>query len=211
MDKEYKKTVFVVDDDCKIREALQWLLESIGLPVETFVSADDFLKNYQPERPGCLIIDVRMPEMSGLELLSHLKLINCQLPVIVITGYGDIPMAVRAIQAGAVNFISKPLNEQYLIDLIQELFRQTSLTEVTMDTKKIKERFALLTARERAVLSLLFEGKLNKQIAFDLNTSLSTVELARGNIMQKMAVKTLAHLIRNYALIESTVGSNTHG
>ncbi len=205
MDKELKQTVFVVDDDCKIREALQWLLESVALPVETFVSADDFLKRYNPERPGCLVIDVCMPGMSGLELLSHLKFINCQLPVIVVTGYGDIPMAVRAIQAGAVDFISKPLNEQSLIDRIQELFRQKPLSDIATDTKKIIECYALLTSRERAVMSLLSEGKLNKQIAFDLSLSQSTVELTRSNIMKKMQVKSLAHLIRNYVLIE-TVG-----
>ncbi|MDP1604279.1 MAG: response regulator [Legionella sp.] len=205
MDNRFNKTVFVVDDDCRVREALQWLLESIALPVETFVSADHFLKSYNPERLGCLIIDVRMPGMSGLELLAHLKSVGCQLPVIVITGYGDIPMAVRAMQAGAVNFISKPLNEQYLIDLIQEIFRKKPLTDPSLSIKKIINCFAELTPRERAVISLLTEGKLNKQIAFDLNISLSTVELARSNIMKKMQAKTLAQLIRNYVLIESMV------
>lgn len=200
---KFNKTVFVVDDNCKIREVLQWLFESIEIPVETFTSADHFLENYNPERPGCLITDVRMPGMNGLELLSHLKLKNSQLPVVVITGHGDIPMAVRAIKAGAVNFISKPLDEQHLIDLIQEIFRQKPLPDTSISTQKIMECFALLTPREREILLLLTEGKLNKQIAFDLDISQSTVELCRSKIMKKMQVKTLAQLIRNYVLIEN--------
>lgn len=205
MNDQLKNTVFIVDDDCKTREALQWLFESIQLSVETFTCADDFLQNYNPETSGCLIIDVRMPGMSGLQLLEHLKIINCQLPIIVITGYGDIPMAVRAIKAGAVNFISKPLNEQHLIDLIQQLFRQKTYVNNSINTKKIKECFALLTPREHAILELLVDGKLNKQIAFNLGLSPSTVELSRSTIMRKMQVKSFAQLIRHYVLIENTV------
>lgn len=204
MDNQFNKTVFVVDDDRKVREAFQWLFESIGLPVETFVSATNFLETYDFEKPGCLITDVRMPGMSGLELLGQLKLKNCQLPVIVITGHGDIPMAVRAIQAGAINFISKPVNEQYLLDLVQEIFRQKP-PPISIDTQKIMKCFRLLTPRERQIISLITEGKLNKQIAFDLDISQSTVELARSSIMRKMQVKTFAQLIRNYILIESAV------
>lgn len=200
MDYQFNKTVFIVDDDCRMREGLQWLFESIDLTVETFASAAHFLENYNPERLGCLLIDVRMPGMSGLELLDYLKLNRCQLPIIVLTGHGDIPMAVRAIQAGAVNFISKPFNEQYLIDCIQELFRQNP----SINTK-IKECFALLTSREKEIMLLLAEGKINKQIAFDLNISQSTVELTRSRLMKKMQVKTLAQLIRNYVHIENTL------
>ena len=205
MNNELNKTVFVVDDSSKIRDSLQWLFESIQLPVETFTSADHFLENYDPKRSGCVIIDVRMPGMSGLELLSHLKLKQCPLPVIIITGHGDIPMAVRAIKAGAVNFISKPLNEQHLIDLIQELFRQKPLPDTSMGISKIMECFSLLTPREREIMLLLAEGKLNKQIASDLNISQSTVEMGRSKVMKKMQVRTLAQLIRNYVLIENKV------
>lgn len=203
MDNQLNKTVFVIDDDRTIRDALQWLFESIEIPVETFVSAAHFFEHYNPERPGCLIIDVRMPGMSGLELLGHLKLKKCQLPVIVITGHGDIPMAVRAIKAGAVNFISKPVDEQYLIDLIQQLFRQKLPPDPLVSAEHIMECFASLSSREREIILLLTEGKLNKQIAFDLNISLSTVEMSRSKIMKKMQVKTLAQLIRKYILIEN--------
>ena len=205
MDNKFKKTVFVVDDNYKIRDAMQWLFVSIDLPVETFISAAHFLENYNPERPGCLIIDVRMPEMSGLELLAYLKSKKSRLPVIVITGYGDIPMAVRAIKAGAVNFISKPLNEQYLIDLIQDLFRQKQPHDSPTSAQNVMECFELLTPREKEMIALLTEGKLNKQIAFDLNISQSTVEQSRNNIMKKMQVKTLAQLVRHYVLIENMV------
>lgn len=204
MNNQFDKTVFIVDDDSKIREALQWLFESIQLPVETFISATHFLENYTLDRPGCLIIDVRMPSMGGLELLEQLKLKKCPLPVIVITGHGDIPMAVRAMKAGAVDFISKPFNDQYLIDLIQEIFNQKPLPNTTIPSEKMMERYTSLTPREREILLLLTEGKLNKQIAFDLNISISTVEITRSKIMKKMEAKTLAHLIRNYVLIENT-------
>ena len=204
MNNQFDKTVFIVDDDSKIRDALQWLFESIQLPVETFISATHFLESYTFDRPGCLIIDVRMPSMGGLELLEQLKLKKCPLPVIVITGHGDIPMAVRAMKAGAVDFISKPFNDQYLIDLIQEIFNQKPLPNTAIPSEKMMECFTSLTPREREILLLLTEGKLNKQIAFDLSISISTVEITRSKIMKKMQAKTLAHLIRNYVLIENT-------
>jgi FixJ family two-component response regulator len=124
MNKQSEKTIFVIDDDPKILEAIQWLFESVDLPVETFDNAQHFIDNYNANRNGCLIVDVRMPGMSGLELLEYLKVIKCHLPVIVITGHGDVPMAVRAMKAGAVDFISKPFNDQYLIDKIQTIFLQ---------------------------------------------------------------------------------------
>ena len=203
------KTVFIVDDDSKIRDALQWLFESIQLPVETFVSASHFLEQYTADKVGCLITDVRMPGMSGLELLDTLKLKKCQLPIIVITAHGDIPMAVRAIKAGAVNFITKPFNEQQLIDLIHELFSQQPVPDTFNDTKKVMACFDLLTPRESDILALLAKGKLNKQIAFDLDISQSTVEISRSKIMKKMQTKTLAQLIRNYVLIENSVTNVT--
>ena len=134
MNKQFEKSVFVVDDDPKVREALQWLFESVNLPVETFENAKHFIDNYNANKMGCLIVDVRMPGLSGLKLLDYLKLKKCHLPIIIITGHGDVPMAVRAIQAGAEDFITKPFNDQYLIDKIQQIFTQMELSAATQDT-----------------------------------------------------------------------------
>jgi len=133
MNKQFEKTVFIVDDDPKIRDALQWLFESVDLPVETFENAKHFIDNYNVNKKGCLIVDVRMPGMSGLELLEHLKKKKCYLPIIVITGHGDVPMAVRAMKAGAIDFISKPFNDQYLIDKIQKIFIQMEDSAADLD------------------------------------------------------------------------------
>lgn len=187
-----KPCVYVIDDDPEVRRALRWLFESVFLPVETFESAYDFLKDYDVNRRGCLVVDVRLPGMSGLEFLEQLKIKKNKMPVIMITGHGDIPMAVKAMKNGAKDFISKPFNDQYLLDQIHKL--------MTMDeedhNKNNLEQFNKLTKRENEVMQLVVEGKLNKQIAVELGISKSTVELHRSRVMRKMKVKTLAQLIK---------------
>lgn len=187
-----KPCVYVIDDDPEVRRALRWLFESVFLPVETFESAYDFLKDYDVNRRGCLVVDVRLPGMSGLEFLEQLKIKKNKMPVIMITGHGDIPMAVKAMKNGAKDFISKPFNDQYLLDQIHKL--------MTMDeeehNKNNLEQFKKLTKRENEVMQLVVEGKLNKQIAVELGISKSTVELHRSRVMRKMKVKTLAQLIK---------------
>jgi len=197
-----KLTVFIIDDEPEVCHALQWLFESVNLQVETYHCAKNFLEKYTSNRAGCLIVDVRLPMMSGLELLEHLKGKNYNLPVIVITGYGDIPMAVRAMKAGAVDFILKPLNDQYLLEIIQKYLYQPSHS---IQFNEVQERINTLTPREREILSLIVEGKLNKEISYELSIAKSTVEAHRAHIMQKMKVKTLAELIKIYLLTKYEV------
>lgn len=203
MNTQTENTVFVIDDDPGIRDALQWLFESVHVPVKTYATATSFFSGYCSSLRGCLILDVRMPGMSGLELLEQLKLRKNHLPIIVITGHGDIPMAVRAMKAGATDFISKPFNDQYLLDQIQKAFNQRQSHADTLSNEKIAACFESLTSRERDIIALIAEGKLNKQIAQELNIALSTVEIHRSRVMQKMQAKTLAQLIKNYVLLES--------
>ncbi|KTC90527.1 response regulator [Fluoribacter dumoffii] len=198
--------VFIVDDDPEICQALRWLFESVDIPVSTYENAKDFLVNYDPRQQGCLIIDVRMPLMSGLELLEHLNASKTQLSVIMITGYGDIPMAVRAMKAGATDFILKPVNHQYLLEITQKCLQKSSDYPVQPQTDFF-ERIERLTKRERQVMDLVIEGKLNKQIAHELDISISTVEVHRANVMRKMEAKTLAELIK-INLIQTLGGDN---
>ena len=198
-----KYRVFIVDDDQKICEALEWLLESVNLRVETFCTASDFLvycKNNELER-SCAIVDVRMPGMSGLELLDQLTIHKKSLPVILLTGHGDIPMAVRAMKSGAVDFISKPFNDQYLLD---QIYHALSLNQST--TNKSDNNIAImiekLTRRELEVMKLVIAGRLNKQIASDLGLSTSTIELHRSRVMAKMETKILADLIKSCMLYQ---------
>ena len=202
MNNPLQKTIFIVDDDKKVRDALLWLFTSVQLPVETFDSASQFIDKYKSNRPGCLIIDVRMPGMSGLELLELLKLNKCHLPIIVITGHGDIPMAVRAMKAGAVDFICKPFNDQYLLDQIQKTLNQNHSADDTQQNELISACFATLTSREKDILVRITDGQLNKQIAYELNIAQSTVETTRSKIMKKMQAKTMAQLIKNYVMLE---------
>lgn len=188
------QTVFIIDDDPEVCNALRWLYESVDYNVETYTSAQLFLTNYKPLVPGCIIIDVRMPIMGGLELLEHLKLQKNQLPVVMITGYGDIPMAIRAMKLGAVDFILKPINEQCLLEIVQKCIHQSS----KVNSIEIHKRVRQLTKREQEVIDLILEGKLNKEIAYELSISMSTVEAHRSNIMQKMQAKTIAHLVKLY-------------
>ncbi len=190
-------TVFVVDDDDAVRNAISRLLKSVDLHSETFGSAQDFLDNYDPGRPGCLVLDVRMPGMSGLDLQEILTTKRIMIPVIIVTGHADVPMAVRAMKMGATDFIEKPFNPQALLDSIkQAVVKDTKLREVQSKQMEIAECIAQLTPRERDVMELMIVGKANKVIASDLGLSQKTVEFHRSNVMKKMGVSNAAELVR---------------
>lgn len=190
-------TVFVVDDDQAVRESLALLVQSVGLEVETFASAQDFLDLYAPERPGCLITDIRMPGMSGLELQERLSADGRHIPVIVLTGFGDVPAAVRALKGGAIDFVEKPFNPQALLDLVQQaIVRDSERRAQAAREADLDKRMASLTPREQEVMALVVAGKANKVIAIDLLISERTVELHRGRIMKKMRARSLAELMR---------------
>jgi FixJ family two-component response regulator len=192
--KEKPATVFVVDDDDAVRTSLRLLLKSVGLPVETFGSAQEFL---DADRAGCLVLDIRMPGMSGLELQQKLNEIHAITPIVFITGHGDVPMAVEAMQHGAVDFIQKPFRDQDLIDRInQALERDKENRAGLKERDAIRRRMEQLTPREREVLDLVTQGKANKVIAGDLNVSQRTVEIHRARVMEKMGASSLAHLVR---------------
>jgi FixJ family two-component response regulator len=192
-----KSTVFIVDDDQAVRDSLALLVQSVGLNAETFASAQDFLDAYQAKRRGCLITDIRMPGMSGLDLQERLSADRYHIPVIVLTGYGDVPAAVRALKGGAIDFVEKPFNPQALLDLIQQaIVRDGELREQSAREVDRADRMALLTAREQEVLAPVVAGKANNVKAVDLNISERTVELHRGRIMKKMRARSLAELMR---------------
>lgn len=189
--------VFVVDDDQEVRDALRLLMESVGLRVETFPSGQAFLEQFDPGLPGCLLLDVRMPGMSGLELQARLTAERIHPPVIIITGHGDVPMAVRAVQAGAVDFIEKPFNDQALLDSVHRAIEKDG--EQRGEASRladIEARYEKLTPREREVLEQVVAGKRNKVIAADLDVSQSTVEAHRAKVMEKMEADSLSDLMR---------------
>ena len=189
--------VYIVDDDDAVRDSLRWLVESVGLKVETFASANEFLDVCDSSFSGCLVSDVRMQGMSGLELQEQLNLKDIKLPIIFITGFGDIQMAVHAMQAGAVDFITKPFNDQELLDRIQHAIEKGEQAwEQQVHSNLIKSRYDLLTPREKEVMAKVVKGKLNKVIAADLNVSNKTVEAHRAKVMEKMQAANLAQLIR---------------
>jgi len=189
-------TVLVVDDDASVREALSDLFQSVGLMVEVYASAQDFLKNERPEGPGCLVLDVRLPGKSGLDFQQELSAANINLPIVFLTGHGDIPMSVRAMKAGAVEFLTKPFREQDLLDAVQTAIERDRVNRedqklVTM----LRQRFASLTPREQSILALVVAGRRNKQIAFEIGTSEVTVKVHRTNLMRKLQASSLADLI----------------
>jgi two-component system response regulator FixJ len=192
-----RPTIFVVDDDAAVRDALKLLLRSVGQSVETFASAQEFLDAYSEDRPGCLVLDIRMPGMSGLELQQKLNERHSILPIIFITGHGDVPMAVEAMQAGAVDFIQKPFRDQDLIDRINQALEKDAANRAALGERNdIRRRLETLTPREREVLDLVVRGKANKVIAGDLKLSQRTVEIHRARVMEKMQASSLAHLVR---------------
>ncbi len=202
-------TVFLVDDDQAVRESLRWLIESVGLNVATYDSAQAFLENYYPGRAGCLVLDLRMPGMSGLELQEKLVAQGSQLPIIIITGHGDVPMAVRAMKAGAVDFVQKPFHDQELLDRIHEALEQNARTRQAMaERTKITARLAHLTPRELEVMDGVVAGKSNKVIAAELGISGKTVEVHRAKIMEKMQAKSLAELVQLTLLAREYMGQH---
>lgn len=195
--KRSEATVFVVDDDEAVRDSLSMLVRSVGLEAETFASAAEFLDAFDAERRGCLVLDVRMPGMGGLDLQERLVEMNAALPIIFITGHGEIPLAVRAIQAGAVDFLQKPFSDQELLDRIhQALEDDLENRRQRAGQDEIRARLGTLTPREREVLDLVVEGEANKVIANRLGVSQRTVEVHRARVMEKMQADSLAHLVR---------------
>lgn len=203
-DSDLSQTVFVVDDDPAICESLCNLMESAGLVTRQFASAEEFLEAYSPEFAGCLVLDVRLPGMSGMELQSELVRSGLSLPVIVMTGHGDIPMVRNALKAGAVEFLTKPFQDEELLTAIQQAFALDSQRRSAQHLEKsILDRYRALAARERQILELVASGMLNKQIAAQLNLSLITVKIYRGRVMEKMQAESLADLVRMWEKIRS--------
>jgi len=191
-------TVFIVDDDPAMRDSMSFLVRSVGMAVETFASAQAFLDTYDPDRPGCLVFDVRMPGMSGLELQEFLVERGIKAPVVMVTGYGDVPMAVRALKGGAVDFLEKPFTDQELLETINEAIeRDHRRRGKDAELSKVRERIARLTPREREVMDLVLDGKPNKVIAAELGLSPKTVEVHRSRVMAKMQVASLAGLLQS--------------
>jgi len=190
-------TVFVVDDDLSIREALSSLIRSVGLRVETFPSAADFLQQPRPAGNACLVLDVRMPGLSGLDLQAEFARSGEPIPIIFITGHGDIPMAVRAMKAGAVEFLSKPFRDEDLLDAIRHALEQGRVARDEADElSELRSKYDSLTSREREVITFMIAGALNKQAAAELGVSEMTIKVHRHNIMRKMKVRSLPDLVR---------------
>ena len=195
--KEPGPIVFVIDDDALIRDGIHSLIKSIGLRVETFSSAQDFMLAQRPDAPACLILDVRMPGLNGLDLQRKLSEANISIPIIFITGHGDIPMSVRAMKEGALEFLTKPVRGQDLLDAVQKaVAHDRGLRSERAELTEIRKRFDSLTPRETEVLSLVVAGLLNKQIAYELGTSELTVKTHRAHVMEKTQADSLAHLVR---------------
>ncbi|WP_295542093.1 response regulator transcription factor [uncultured Thiohalocapsa sp.] len=190
-------TVFIVDDDDEVREAIGLLMDSVGLAAETFDSAWAFLNCFDPQRPGCLVLDVRMRHMSGLELQERLSEEPLHPPIIIITGHGDVPMAVRAVKNGAVDFIEKPFNDQAMLDAVHRALEVDAQQRGrALEVAQIQDRVERLTKREREVLDQILAGKRNKVIAADLGISQSTVEAHRAKVMEKLEARSLSELMR---------------
>lgn len=200
---ESQSTVFIVDDDQAVRDSLRWLIESVGHAVKSYDNAQAFIDSYDPKVSGCLILDVRMPGMSGLDLQAKLKDMDAHLPVIIITGHGDVPMAVRAMKNGALDFVEKPFSDQILLERIDEALKIDSVTKDEHErSAEAQKHYETLTPREREVMWLVVEGKANKVIAFDLEVSMKTVEAHRGKVMRKMKCRSLSELVRKSQLID---------
>lgn len=189
--------VYVVDDDQAMVESLSWIIESVGLKAKTYTRAQDFLNEYDSKQHGCLLLDVRMPGMSGPELQSKLNALNSALPIIFISGHGDVPLAVRVMKAGAVDFLTKPFNDQILLESINKALRLDKANrEKKQESAQAEAKFALLSPREVQVLQGIVAGKQNKVISAELKISLKTVEAHRASVMKKMSVKSVPELVR---------------
>ena len=194
---KYKQTVFIVDDDEPVRDALRLLMKSVGHEAETFASGDEFLASCSQETSGCLILDIRMPGMSGLELQEQLHKQGVNIPIIFITGHGDVPMAVQAMKHGAIDFLQKPFREQDLVDRVNEaLKKDVNTNKLALHLTEIEQRVSNLTPRERQIMNMIVQGKASKVIAINLGLSQRTVETHRTRIMRKMQSRSLAELVR---------------
>jgi FixJ family two-component response regulator len=194
---ELPPAVFVVDDDASVREALDGLFRSIGLQAKTFGSAAEFLQNKLPDAPSCLVLDVRLPGLSGLDFQAELAAAGLHIPIIFMTGHGDIPMTVRAMKAGAIEFLPKPFRDQDMLDAVQQaLERDRERRQRNSGLAKLKAHFDTLTPREQEVMALVTAGLMNKQVAGEIGVSEITAKVHRGNIMRKMGAKSLAELVR---------------
>ena len=205
---ENTSCVYIIEDDDAVRDSLQMILESVGRKAEAFASADKFLQLYSQQMAGCIVLDIRMPGMNGMELQRKLNEINSILPIIFVTGHGDVPMAVEAMQQGAVDFVQKPYREQELLDkinLAMELDEENRNS--LLQQQLILEHMQALTPREREVMLLMVEGKANKVIAIDLDISPRTVEIHRARVMEKLNANSLAHLVRMTLTVESEISN----
>jgi FixJ family two-component response regulator len=202
-------TVLVIDDDAGVREALSALFRSVGLQVKTFASTPEFLEFKPPEGPSCLVLDVRLPGMSGLDFQAELARTNIDIPIIFMTGHGDIPMTVRAMKAGAVEFLPKPFRDQDMLDAVRiGIERDRGKRKKAIVVGKLMARFNSLTAREQQIMGLVAAGLMNKQIAGDLGVSEITIKVHRGSVMRKMGAKTLAELVRMADTLGVRAGPN---
>lgn len=201
--------VYIIEDDDAVRDSLQLMLESVGRETEVFSSADNFLNSYHPDMAGCIVLDIRMPGINGMELQRKLNEQNAILPIIFVTGHGDVPMAVEAMQQGALDFVQKPYREQELLDKISMAMNLDTENRASLEQQQlILERMQGLTPREQDVLALMVEGKANKVIAIDLDISQRTVEIHRSRVMEKLQANSLAHLVRMFMAVEAELAKD---